>query len=132
MKNKILALFVLFFLPFLWKGAGASSQNVGINSTGAAPNAMAGLDIDITGKGLLIPRVTLLQRTNPGEAGGLIALGGAFNSGLPAQGLVVYQTDATQGFYYNISTLSTPTWAIFTATLSPSAPAYIPAPVEPK
>lgn len=38
------------------------SQNVAINSTGAMPNAAAMLDIDMAGKGLLIPRMTTAQR----------------------------------------------------------------------
>lgn len=35
------------------------AQNIGINATGAAPAASAGLDVDFTNKGLLIPRVAL-------------------------------------------------------------------------
>jgi hypothetical protein len=35
------------------------AQNVGINSTGAAPVNSAALDIDMANKGLLIPRVAL-------------------------------------------------------------------------
>ncbi len=37
-------------------------QGVGINSTGNAANAKAGLDIDFTNQGLLIPRLTTVQR----------------------------------------------------------------------
>lgn len=40
------------------------AQNVGINATGAPPNASAGLDIDFTNKGLLIPRVALTSATD--------------------------------------------------------------------
>lgn len=69
------------------------AQNVGINSTGAAPNASAGLDIDFTNKGLLPPRMTSAQRTGIAS---------------PATGLLVYQTDAgTQGagfYFYNGTT----------------------------
>lgn len=36
-----------------------NAQNVGINSTGATPDATAGLDVSFTNKGLLIPRVAL-------------------------------------------------------------------------
>jgi hypothetical protein len=36
-----------------------NAQNVGINSSGAAPNSSSMLDIDATNKGLLIPRVAL-------------------------------------------------------------------------
>ena len=39
--------------------AGAFAQSVAINTTGAAGNASAGLDVDFTNKGLLIPRVAL-------------------------------------------------------------------------
>jgi hypothetical protein len=35
------------------------SQNVGINTTGTAPDASAGLDVAFTDKGVLIPRVAL-------------------------------------------------------------------------
>lgn len=37
----------------------ANAQNVGINSTGSTPDATAGLDVDFSNKGLLIPRVAL-------------------------------------------------------------------------
>lgn len=66
------------------------SQNVGINSTGAAPNASAMLDIVSTSGGLLVPRMTAAQKT-------------AITT--PATGLLIYQTDAgTQGigfYFYN-------------------------------
>ena len=39
-----------------------SAQNIGINSTGATPNASAALDIDINQKGLLIPRMSTADR----------------------------------------------------------------------
>jgi hypothetical protein len=39
------------------------SQNVGINSTGAAPVSSAALDVDMTNKGILIPRVALTTTT---------------------------------------------------------------------
>jgi len=35
------------------------AQNVGINTTGSAPHSSAGLDIDYTNRGILIPRVAL-------------------------------------------------------------------------
>ena len=79
-----------------------SAQNIGINSSGSTPNASALLDVDAApgnNKGMLIPRVTQAERI-------------AMNP-LPvaAQGLTVYQTDGTQGFYYNISITTTPNWA---------------------
>ncbi|MEO7461924.1 MAG: tail fiber domain-containing protein [Ferruginibacter sp.] len=78
------------------------AQSVGINNTGAAANASSILDVDVSGlankKGLLAPRITLAQRTAM--------------SPLPAaaQGLLVYQTDGLQGFYYNTSLTPTPNW----------------------
>ncbi len=49
------------------------AQNVGINSTGAAPNASAMLDIANTTKGLLIPRVSLVTSNNNSPIGAGIA-----------------------------------------------------------
>lgn len=49
-------LFVTIFLLFV---VGLNAQNVGINGTGATPDATAGLDVSFTNKGLLIPRVAL-------------------------------------------------------------------------
>jgi hypothetical protein len=46
-------------LMFLITSACVFAQNVGINSTGAAPAASAMLDITSTDKGLLVPRVAL-------------------------------------------------------------------------
>jgi hypothetical protein len=74
----------------------AQAQNVGINSTGAAPNASAGLDVDFTDKGVLIPRVAL---TATNAAGPITA---------PATALLVYNTatagtkprNVFPGFYY--------------------------------
>ncbi len=60
-------------------------RKLGINSTGAAPDASAMLDVTSTSKGMLIPRMTAAQKT-------------AIN--LPSTGLMIYQTDGTTGFYY--------------------------------
>ena len=40
------------------------AQNVGINSAGTSPHSSAGLDVDFTNKGVLIPRVALTSRTD--------------------------------------------------------------------
>jgi hypothetical protein len=63
----------------------SAQTGVGINT--ATPEASSALDISSTSKGLLIPRMTEVQRTgiNPSES---------------ANGLLVYQTDGTSGFYY--------------------------------
>jgi hypothetical protein len=69
------------------------AQNVGINSTGTTPNPSAGLDIDFTDKGLLIPRVSLSSLTtyNPPLTGGS-----------PTTSMLVYNTNNTigEGYYY--------------------------------
>lgn len=83
----------------------ANAQNVAINSTGTAANSSAMLDIasgTSSNKGLLIPRVTSVQKTamNPLPAA--------------AQGLIVYQTDGVEGFYYNTSTTTVPAWSYLT------------------
>lgn len=69
----------------LFLGQEAHAQRgVGINTTGAAPNGAAVLDIDVSGlpangkKGLLIPRMLQTERTSIPA---------------PATGLLVYQTD---------------------------------------
>jgi hypothetical protein len=63
----------------------AFSQNTGISDVANTPNTSAVLDVYSTTKGLLVPRMTQVQRT-------------AIAS--PASGLLVYQTDGTSGFYY--------------------------------
>jgi len=69
------------------------SQNVGINATGAQPNAAAGLDVDFMNMGLLIPRVALTGTTIAAPLTAKVA------------GMIVYNTatvaDVTPGFYYN-------------------------------
>jgi hypothetical protein len=71
------------------------SQGLAVNTTAAAADASAMLDIASATKGMLAPRMTQAQRT-------------AISS--PATGLLVYQTDGTDGFYYNSGTPSSPIW----------------------
>jgi hypothetical protein len=80
--KKIIALVILLTASFFLnlKENSCCAQNVGINSTGAMPAASAILDIDavpLNNKGLLIPRLTNVQRDN-------IAV--------PAGGLLIYNT----------------------------------------
>ena len=66
----------------------AIAQNVAINSTGTALNTSAGLDVDFTNKGFLVPRMTAAQRA------AIVT---------PATSLLVYQTNAGTmgiGFYF--------------------------------
>jgi len=68
---------------------------VGIGTT--TPNASAQLEISSTIGGLLVPRMTQAQR---------IAVA------TPATGLLIYQTDATAGFWYYNGT----SWSTFTSS----------------
>jgi len=94
-------------LWFLLSQFSSNAQSLGLNITGASANPSSMLDIDVTGinpsRGLLIPRVTSAKRAamNPLPAA--------------AQGLLVYQTDGTEGFYYNTSTTVTPAWVYIAA-----------------
>ena len=56
MKKSVLLLLLILTAGF------SQAQNVAINSSGNLPDASAMLDIDQTGKGLLIPRMTTAQR----------------------------------------------------------------------
>ncbi len=90
MKKIYLLLIVLIF------ALNAYSQNVGINATGAAPNASAMLDVSATNRGVLIPNVAL---TATNAAGPITT---------PATSLLVYNTatagtapnNVTPGYYY--------------------------------
>lgn len=62
-----------------------NAQNVGINKDGSNADGSAMLDVVSTESGILIPRMTLLQKN------GISA---------PATGLLIYQTDGSRGFYY--------------------------------
>ena len=86
MKKILLILSILLITNFV-------KAQTGIGTT--TPNASAKLEIASTDKGLLIPRMTSAQR-------GLISL--------PANGLLVYQTDGVIGFYVNSGTSASPSW----------------------
>lgn len=62
------------------------AQNIGMNATGASADPSAMLDISSTNSGLLIPRMTTLQRA-------AIAT--------PATGLFVYDTDLSAFYFFN-------------------------------
>ncbi|NTW31810.1 MAG: hypothetical protein HGB12_04165 [Bacteroidetes bacterium] len=73
----------------------AFSQTGGlaINTTGAEADNSAMLDVSSTNQGVLIPRMTLLQRNN------LIGSDGTAGH-TPATGCLIYQTDNNPGYYY--------------------------------
>jgi hypothetical protein len=72
-------------------------SQVAVNTTGAAPDGSAQLDVSSNVKGLLLPRMTALERGNIPT---------------PAPGLLVYQTDGIAGFYYNNGTAAVPDWVV--------------------
>ncbi len=82
MKNRIVTLFVLAFL------IQKANAQIGINATNATPNASAMLDVSSTTKGILIPRMTTLQK-----------------DAIPnkPEGLTVYDTDLKQFSYWTDS-----------------------------
>ncbi len=90
-KLKIALVFSIFFTYDI-----AKSQNVGINATGNAPDATAGLDVNFSNKGILIPRVALT------------ATNSASPITTPTTSLLVYNTETagsapnnvTPGYYF--------------------------------
>ena len=58
-------------------------SQVAVNMDGALPDSSAMLDVQATGLGFLVPRMTLAER--PAD---------------PAKGLLIYQTDNNPGYYY--------------------------------
>ena len=80
---------VFIFLIFSYQ----MIAQTGIGTT--TPNASAKLEVTATDKGFLLPRMTAAQRS-------------AIVS--PANGLLVYQTDASIGFYVNTGTSASPVW----------------------
>lgn len=83
-KQSIASMICLIVLCFLKTELHA--QNVGINTTGNAPQTSAGLDIDFADRGLLIPRVALSSRNDVSTITG----------GTPTNSLLIYNT-ATAG-----------------------------------
>lgn len=80
---KQLVLLLLFTKLYI---ASFSQQGVAINSDGTLPNASAMLDIKSTSRGILVPRMTSLQRT------AIIT---------PARGLMVYDITTNTFWFYN-------------------------------
>ncbi len=74
------------------------AQGVAINASNAPADSSAMLDVSSLTKGILIPRLTQLQRQ-------------AIPS--PATGLIIYQSDTLPGLYLNVGTPSSPAWMVF-------------------
>lgn len=77
------------FLILTFSFANVFSQNVAVNTDGSVAHSSALLDVKSTNKGMLVPRMTTVQRNS-------IAL--------PATGLLVYDTDANSFWFYNGTT----------------------------
>ncbi|MBL4756048.1 MAG: hypothetical protein JKY52_20945 [Flavobacteriales bacterium] len=92
-KWKVKSLFLVCLMVLCLYNAQTAFAQVGIGTT--TPDASAILDLTSTTKGILISRVTMVQRN-------------AIVS--PATALMVYQTDNTPGYYYNSGTPGAPTW----------------------
>jgi hypothetical protein len=86
---------ILIIVAFIALATVTNAQSVGINADGSAPASSAMLDVSSTAKGFLAPRMTAAQKA-------------AITS--PATGLLVYQTDAPAGYYYNSGTPASPSW----------------------
>jgi hypothetical protein len=78
-------IFSTLFALCLCSSVAFAQGGISVNTTGTTPDPSAMFDVQSTTKGILIPRMTQTQRN-------------AIAS--PATGLMVYQTDATAGFYY--------------------------------
>jgi len=78
---------VLFSLSLLivMSVATTAQNGVSINTDNSNPDNSAMLDVKSTNKGVLVPRMTAIQKNA---------------IPVPAMGLLVFQTDGTSGFYY--------------------------------
>nr|WP_295928859.1 hypothetical protein [uncultured Dyadobacter sp.] len=83
-------------------GSGISNKNpgnVGIGTDQPDPSAL--LDLKSDSRGLLLPRMSAGQRNALSQ---------------PATGLLVYQTEVPEGFYYNKGTPAAPDWILLGGT----------------
>jgi hypothetical protein len=105
MKKIFSVLLLIFCLLHFIK-----AQNLGINTTGNTANASAGLDVDFSNKGILIPRVAL---TSISDAVTIVS---------PATSLLVYSSGGAvaDGYYYNSGIPAAPIWSLFITTASAS------------
>jgi hypothetical protein len=98
MRNTIL----LCMLSLMITNA-ARSQSVAVNADGSQPHSSALLDLKSNSKGLLLPRMTMQQRLSIPS---------------PATGLLVYQVEVPEGFYYNKGTAAVPDWVLLGTTVA--------------
>lgn len=98
MKTIIPIFFILFFLLNI------CFSQVAINTDGTDPDPSAMLEVKSTEKGLLLPRMTRLERD-------------AIST--PAMGLLIFQIDEDAGFYYNAGPPSHPAWIRLSPDITP-------------
>ena len=75
----------IFIAAILMVAGFSLSAQVAITTDGSSANGSAMLDVQSTSKGALVPRMT------SGQRGAIVS---------PVTGLLVFQTDAPEGFYY--------------------------------
>jgi BclB C-terminal domain-containing protein len=108
--NKKPLLTAILSISLLLGAHHSNAQGVAVNTSGAAADTSAMLDVNSTSKGLLVPRMTNAQ------INAIV---------LPANGLLVYQTDGTPGFYYNAGTAISPAWTAVSGSTGGSNPGSI-------
>lgn len=91
--KKLLLIGTITTICLIFTVNGKAQVGIGV----ASPDASSKLDITSTTGGLLVPRMTAAQKN-------------AIAS--PATGLIIYQTDAPAGFYYNAGTPAAKNWVI--------------------
>ena len=101
-KSKILKS-IIIIVSVMMINVYVVAQNVGIGHNVFTPDNSAGVEMQFTNKGLLIPRVALTSTTD----------GTTIPS--PAHSLLVYNNGGTgalnpEGFYYNAGTPGSPNW----------------------
>ncbi|HLU84343.1 MAG TPA: hypothetical protein VKZ45_02625, partial [Vicingaceae bacterium] len=111
---------IIFTISIISLSMFGYAQNVGINTTGALPDNSAGLDIDFTNKGLLVPRVSLTSTTD------------VTTIPTPATSLLVYNTNAAMtggavGYWYYDGTQ----WVQALGPQGPAGPAGATGPAGP-
>ena len=79
-------------------------QNVSINADGSLPDNSAMLDVSDTTRGVLIPRLSQIQRD------------AILN---PSTGLLIYQINSDSGFYFNLGTAAAPNWTRLRTAVDP-------------
>lgn len=100
---------VILYALLITVGISSSqAQSISINNNGTAPDNSAMLDVSSTTSGFLIPRMTAAQR---------------LGIGTPANGLMVFQTDGTIGFYIYLSGIAS--WTRMTTESNLDLPAVL-------